>query len=269
MEVVYRDLKEAAVKVDLHSGNRGLWSFMAATGIALPLLGVVGAVVTLGPQLPVMMKQIKEGKIPGVDLSQLNDLPSSSVSDRKNATPVVKRLRSVDGSWSWHDPTGDTNNPLLDIKEVSTQSGNNELVLTVTLTRPVNHYFAAANMSTFDPLISFYLDTDVNRETGGKAITASGRSGYDVVVNILLETRPEDIGKGRVHVGLYTLDGLDRQSLGALDETAVTVAGNTVKIRLSYNLLQVDRKDTLRICYQEAGQEQGSGLAKDKLVPLE
>ncbi len=241
---------------------------MAAAGIMLPLLGLVGAVVTLGPQLPDMIKQVQEGKILGMELPRLNDLPSSPVSGRKSAVPVVKRLQSVDGSWIWRDPTGDTHNPLLDIKEVSAKSGHDELLLTVTLTRPVEHYFAAANMSTFDPLISFYLDTDVNRETGGRAVAASGRSGYDVVVDILLETRPEDVGKGQVHVSLYKLDGQDRQSLGALDDTAVTVSGNTVKIRLPYNLLHVDRKDTLRICYRETGQEQGSGLAKDKLIPL-
>ncbi len=268
MVVVYRDLKEAAGEVDLHFGNKGLWSFLAAAGIMLPLLGLVGVVVTLGPQLPDMMKQVQEGEILGMNLPRLKDLPSSSVSGRKSAAPVVKRLRSVDGSWIWRDPTGDTNNPLLDIKEVSAKSGHDELLLTVTLARPVEHYFAAANTSTFDPLISFYLDTDVNRETGGKAIPVSGRSGYDVVVDILLETRPEDAGTGRVHVGLYTLDGQDRQSFGAPDDTAVIVSGNTVKIRLPYILLHVARKDTLRICYREAGQEQGSGLAKDKLIPL-
>ena len=268
MVVVYRDLKEAAGEVDLRTGSRWLWALMAAVGIVLPLLGLVGAVVTLGPQLPEMMKQVQEGKIPGMDLPRLHDVPQSSTSGKKNASPVARRLQSVDGSWIWRDPTGDTNNPLLDIKEVSVKSGQEELLLTVTLGRMIDHYFAAAEASTLDPLVSFYLDTDVNRETGGDPLAGSGRSGYDVILDVLLEARPQDAGKGKVHVSLYTLDGRDRQSLGALDDTAVTVSGNTLKIRLPYILLHVAGKDTIRGCYREAGQQQGSGLAKDKLIPL-
>jgi len=237
----------------------------------LPLLGLVGAAVTLGPQLPDMMKQLQEGKIPGWELPGPGNLPSSPATAGKGTAPVPKRLPSADGSWTWRDPIGDTRNSLLDIKKVSAMSGHGELLLTVTLARPVEDYFAAAQASTssFDPLLSIYLDTDVNRETGGRAVAESGRSGYDMIVDVLLEPGPENVADGRFHAGLYSLEGTNRQSLGALDDTAVSVSGDTVKIRLPYKQLRVDRKDTLRICFREAGQEHGSGLAKDKLILLQ
>lgn len=268
MVIVYRDLKEAAGEVDLQSGSRWLWAIMAAAGIVLPLLGLVGAMVTLGPKLPGMIKQIEDGTIAGIDPAQLHGLPSSPVSGQRSTPSVVRRLQSVDGFWIWRDPIGDTSNRLLDIKEVSAKSGQEELLLTVTLARPVGHYYAAADVSTFAPLVSFYLDSDVNRETGGKAIAESGRSGYDMVVDVLLEARPDDVDKGEEHVVLYTLDGQERRALDARDDTTVTVSGNTLKIRLPYNLFHVGPGDTLRICYREVGQQQGSGLAKDKLIPL-
>ena len=48
----------------------------------------------------------------------------------------------------------------------------------------------------------------------------------------------------------------------------VTVSGDTVTVRLPYRQLNLTPGNTIRICYQEAAQKQGRGLAKDKLIPL-
>jgi hypothetical protein len=53
-----------------------------------------------------------------------------------------------------------------------------------------------------------------------------------------------------------------------LDKNAVTVSGDTVTIRVPYTQLKAASGDIIRVCYQEAAQEKGRGLAKDKLVPL-
>lgn len=268
MVVVYRDLKDTAGEPYLQTGFRWVWALMAAVGILAPLLGLLGALVTLWPQLPGMLRQVEQGKIPGFDLPQLEQLVQSSNIPMTNTPPMVTRLQSVDGSWIWRDPAGDTGNPLLDVKEVSVKAEATELLFSVTLTRPFDHYFAGAETSSYDALISLYLDTDVNRETGGSATVDPGRSGYDVVMDVLLETQLDNGQKNRVQVGLYGLDGQKRQSLGTVDQNSVTVAGSTLKIRLPYARLGVGPGDTVRICFREAGQRQGSGLAKDKLIPL-
>ncbi len=92
MVVVYRDLKEAAGEVDLHAGPRWLWALMAAVGIVLPLLGLVGALVTLGPQLPGYLQQLEEGKIPGWERSCPYNTEQSSI-DAGQGTHILVQAR--------------------------------------------------------------------------------------------------------------------------------------------------------------------------------
>ncbi|MCI5132300.1 MAG: hypothetical protein D3904_12460, partial [Candidatus Electrothrix sp. EH2] len=73
--------------------------------------------------------------------------------------------------------------------------------------------------------------------------------------------------------GLYRINGEERRSFDTSDtrETrtkAVTVSGDTVTVRLPYSQLKVRPGDTLRMCYREAAQEQGQGVAEDKRVRL-
>lgn len=268
MVVVYRDLRDTAEPLDLQAGPRWLWSLMAAVGIIVPLLGLLGGIVTMAPQLPDLMRQVEQGKIPGLDLSQIEKAVQSSPMGVTNTPPPVTRLKSVDGSWIWRDPTGDTGNPLLDVKEVSVKGEKSELLFSVTLAKPVGHYFADAETSGYDALISLYIDTDVDRKTGGPAMLGSGRSGYDYVMDVVLETQLDTDQKDRVQVTLFALDGMHRQSRGTVDESGVMVSGNTLKIRIPYALVGISPDDTIRLCFREAGQQQGSGLAKDKLIPL-
>jgi len=92
MLVVYRDLKEAAAEVNLHSAPRRLWTFMAALGILLPLLGLVGALVTLGPQLPDLIQQLQQKKSQGG-----LDEPTRTVSDRTVTLHVPYTLLHIEG----------------------------------------------------------------------------------------------------------------------------------------------------------------------------
>ena len=269
MVVVYRGLKGAAGEVEVRGRSRWLWVTMAAVGIILPLLGLVGLLVTIGPQqLPALVEGVHEGRAPGLDLPHSEKRQVPPVKRQKSGGEAVKPQRSKEAIWIWRDPVGDSNNPLLDIQEVSAETVEDELLLSVKLARPVELYFTAADRLSYSPLISFYLDTDVNRQTGGSPVTPSGRTGYDMAVDVLLEALPAESDKGRVHAGVYMLDRQGRQSLGPLDDSAVSVAGNMVQIRLPYTLLKVSGSDTIRVCYREAGHQQGSGLAKDKLVLL-
>ncbi len=268
MVVVYRDLKETAGEVDLQGISRWPWNLMAAVGILLPLLGLLGALVSLGPRLPGMMEQLEQGEIPGLDLPQLNEGKTGPPSTgAKAVAPSVRQMKSLDGVFVWHDPVGDSDNPLLDISRVSVQSGENELVLTLNLARPLEDFFAAAHSETIAPLVTFYLDTDVRRMTGGPARGGAGRAGYDLQLDVVLEALPGD--SGRVHAALYRLGDDQRRSMGEVGQNAITRRDNELQIRLPYSELGLQGGQTVRICFYESGQQSGGGLSKDKLVPLE
>lgn len=265
MVVVYRDLKNHCLGHMLPD-RKSLWFVMAAVGIVLPFLGVVGAMVTLGPQVPELLKQLQSGtfagfQIPGTGHTDLEK--DSSVP----AVPSVRRLVSVDGSWSWNDPIGDVDNPSLDIGRVSLTSGNEELLITVTMARNVSSFFTVDSNGEVSSLIYLYIDVDVNRQTGSQVLGSVSRMGYDKQINVVLE--PQPYGAGQVHVGVLSLDGNSQQSLGKIEDNAVQLADNSLRFRVPYSLLQVKKGQTVRLCFREAAQEQSSGLAKDKLVTLQ
>ena len=270
--VVYRDLKATAGEINIESSPRWLWWLMVAIGIIVPICGMVGAFVTMAPQFSTMMNQLRQGNIPSqVTTQQQVDLPTGAQPATEIVTgpaPEVKRLQSLDGSIIWRDPTGDTNNPLLDIKEITAVTAQDELTVTVTMAHPVAAYFEAAQTNDFSHLLSFYLDTDVDRKTGGDPFIGLGRSGYDMGIEVLLVAEPDSPAKDSVNASLYILNDQERTSLGALDDSALTVSGHTVTIRLPYAMLRLDGQETIRGCYRESNQKQGSGLAKDQLIPL-
>ena len=267
MLVVYRDLEESSEAVVYQVKRRWPWFLMVAAGIILPLFALLGAAVTLGPQVPQVLEDIREGRVPGIELPSFGSFDLSVSKPVKNPPPLVTRLPSVEGFWIWHDPTGDTKNHFLDISEVAVRGEQNELQFQVRMASSFKAYFSAAKSVGSVPLVSLYLDTDVDRRTGGKVIAESERSGYDFVVDVLLDTKKK-AGEGRARIALFRLNGDQRQPLGSLDAQNVTVFGNTLSLRIPGALLGIHSEDMLRMCFLEFGQRQGSGLAKDKLIPL-
>ncbi|CAK8724148.1 hypothetical protein KKHLCK_13720 [Candidatus Electrothrix laxa] len=273
---VYHDLKECSREVNPSTSLGWLWVLLGVFGFLLPLLAFIGSIVALGPQLPEIIKQVQTevNRTLGADIfPQLQVDSKKSVDERENIkVPIVRQLPSVDGFLIWRDPIGDAHNPFLDIKEVSAKGAQGELLLTITMTRPLSAYFLTVKGGDFDPLISFYLDTDTNKATGGTPFgQQQERGGYDMDVQVQLVAQQEGNAKsvpGRVEVSFYKVSGQERRSFGTLDKKAVTVSGDTVTVGLPYSQLELVSGETVRICYQEAAQEQGGRLAKDKLVPL-
>ena len=276
MVTVYHDLKECSGEVDPASGLGWFWVLSGVFGFLLPLLAVIGSIVALGPQLPEHIKQVQiwvNRTLSTNIFPQPQADSKKSVDDQEDIKiPIVRQLPSVDGFLIWRDPIGDTHNPFLDIKEVSAKGDQGELMLTITMTRSLSAYFLTIKAGDFDPLISFYLDTDINKATGGTPFgQQQGRNGYDMNVQVQLVAQQEKNAKsasGGVDVSLYQIDGNERRSFGTLDKKDVTVSGDTVTVCLPYSQLKVAPGGTVRVCYREAAQEQGLGLAKDKLVPL-
>ncbi|MCI5149977.1 MAG: hypothetical protein D3916_11415, partial [Candidatus Electrothrix sp. MAN1_4] len=271
---VFHDLKECAEDTDPPTRTGWLWVLFGVFGLLLPLLAFIGSIVALGPQLPEMIKQVQTGINQTLEkdiFAQPQASSEESSNNRAIKPPTVRQLPSVDGFVIWRDPIGDAHSRLLDVKEVSAKGSQGELILTTTMTRPFSTYFITVEPGDLDAVINFYLDTDMDRATGGTPLGLQqheGRKGYDLEVQILLAAQQRDNRvSGGLEVSIYQDDGQQRRSLGVLNKKAVTVAGDTVTVRLPYSLL-TGPGNTIRICYREAAQEQGRGLAKDKLIPL-
>jgi hypothetical protein len=234
---------------------------MALAGIILPLLGLIGMFIAFGPKLPDNMERIRTQLLEQVrqaaEQQGINlPLPQSGAS----TPPIVQTVPSVDGFIIWRDPVGDTHNPLLDIRQVSAEGRQGELVLAVELAKPLAEYFAAQK-DDFDPLASFYFDTDLNPATGGAAGGETGRAGYDLHLEILLAA-------DKPYASLYRLDGQQKQSLEPLAEDALAVSGSGLTVRLPYERLGAAAGSAVRACFREAAQLEGSGLGSDQTVPL-
>jgi hypothetical protein len=281
MVTVYHDLKECSEETDPSTGTGWFWVLVGVFGLLLPLLAFIGSMVALGPQLPEFIKQVRTevNRTLGTDIFPEPQADVQKSINWKDAqAPIVRRLPSVEGSLSWHDPIGDAYNPLLDIKEVSVKGDGEqgELLLTITMTRPLSAYFLTVEAEDFDPLISFYLDTDPNRATADMPVEqqregAGETDGYDLDVEVQLVARQEENGQdvsGGAEVSLYRMNGQERRSFGMPNQKAATVSGDTVTVLLPYNQLGLTADDTVRICYREAAQEPGGRLAEDKLVRL-
>ncbi len=274
MVSIYHDLKENAEDEEPPTSTGWLWVLFGVFGFLLPLLAFIGSIVALGPQLPAIIKQAQTeiNQTLGTDFFPQPEIDTEeSIDDRAAKPPIVRQLPSVDGFFIWRDPIGDAHSHLLDVKEVSAKGAQGELILTTTMTRPLASYFLTVTAGDLDSLISFHLDTDMDRTTGGKPFgQQQERSGYDleVQVRIVAQQKENNSVSGRLKASLYQVDGHERQSLGVLSKKNVTVSGDTVTVRLPYYQLEVKPGSTIRICYRETAQEQGRGLAKDKLIPL-
>ena len=269
MVTVYRDLREASDAIPFQTSKRWVWWCMAVFGTLLPLLAILGAAVTLVPQLPRVLEEIQQGKVPGIELPHLDgfDFSGQGGKKRMRTPPRLTRLPSVEGFWIWHDPAGDTKNPLLDIREVAAKGENGILYFRITMASFFDAYFKTVKDADYYPLISLYLDIDVDRRTGGRVITASERSGYDFALNVLLGS--ENASKKHiVKVTLYQMDSDHQKSLGDLAPQSVIVSGRTLSLQIPAARFGVHSEDMMRMCFLEYGQQQGSGLAKDKLIPL-
>jgi hypothetical protein len=260
MVAVYRDLKQANGKVDPRSAYRCLWMPMALAGILLPLLAMIGAAVVGGPKQ--FDQLLNKAGLSTRPIAEQNN-PPVPVSEEK---PEVRILPSVDGFIIWRDPTGDTGNPLLDIREVSAVGEKGELLLTVTLAKPFAEYFAPATQDDYAQLVSFYFDADMDSATGVVLTGEEGRTGYDLELDVLLAVSPA--GAGRAYPSLYAVGPKKRQSLAPLADSTAIIADSTLTIRLPYDRIDGVVGGKLKVCFREVSQREGGGLSKDQAVPL-
>jgi hypothetical protein len=280
---MYRDLKQAAGNVDPDSTYRCLWMPMALAGILLPILTALGVTVMVGPKLPGKLEEMREDVLQqtrqaaeqkGIKLplpKTENPAPPSDVSEPESA-PLdipVNILPEVESLTLWRDLTGDTRNPLLDIREVSAIGKQGELLLTVTLAKPLAEYFTAKDREAYDPLVSFYFDVDMKQSTGTVLAGEEGRGGYDLELDVLIgaPTNAKE-STGQAYTSLYAVGPQKRQSLPPLADSTATIADSTLTIRLPYDRIDVAVGGKLKVCFREATQREGSGVSTDQTVSL-
>jgi hypothetical protein len=258
---IYRDLKKAAGKVNPDTSWRCLWRLLAAAGILLPLLGIILAAVTSGPKI------FSGGswKTQGMNEPRIISTPPAAVPS--STEPTVQPVPAVNNTIIWRDPVGDTSNPLLDIREVTAEGKRGELLLTVTLAKPLSEYFAAKSRDAYAQLVSVYLDVDRDEATGAALPDDAGRKGYDFELNVLLATPSDAPDKGKAYASLYAIGPQKRQSLAPLSDGAASIADSTLTIRLPYERLDAAAGGRLKICFRETAQAVG-GLSQDQIVPL-
>ena len=293
---IYRDLRQAAGgAVDLDNAWKWPWGIMAAIGFLLPIAGVAGAFLL--PQISTLLQQGKAvleqpgpsappqpaeplapppadptpqpQRVPEesaeagqADARADHSEPAASEQGRGSPEPAPTLEQDL---VVWSMPTQGMGNPFLALKEVSAFGHNEELLLVVTLTRPLADYFTAPEQSQeVTLLLSVYLDTDMNRETGGGSTAVQdGRTGYDMVMQVVLAA-DQDRRDGRAVVSMSRLQGYAQTTQGSLDNDLIAIDNSILRIRLPFSRFD-PMKETVRICLQGHGLSQ---LTEDKVLNL-
>ncbi len=262
---VYRELKRVAPQEDVLRQSSWFWGILALLGWCVPLLGLIGALITLGPQLPDMLSQLK--KESGMVVQEVRPIPEvRELPAPRRDTPSGRHPGWV----SWNDPPGDTASGLgrlLDIRQVRARADRHELRVEVAMARPLTLFFQSSG-HPFQQLVSFYFDTDLDRKTGGRTSGVRGRAGYEYVLRVVLESRPGQEA-GAIIASLYRLSARGLQALGRLAPEQVTVPRpHMLTVRVPLSRLGLHGQNRLRLCYREEAGPLGSALARDQLVMI-
>ncbi len=280
---VYRNLKEIKSRsgVPGKQGSKVLWGTLAGLGLLSPIAGLVVVVVAMGPNLPTLLNQLPLGaggagftsQATPHPMGQLPQGPTTTVDVIEIEAPPIPENGIFSESAMWHDPAGDVSQESvgrwLDIRSVSIVSQEDTLVVTMTLNNLLAAFYNAGRRGqSLGRLISLYLDSDVNRNTGGAIFSSSGRTGYDVKLDIILEAKVNEPEARTIHVPVSKIEGKRIRSLGRLVQEQIKMSAREVTIELPYGLAGLKSGDQVRICFQELAQGAGEGLSKDKLILL-
>ena len=273
MVALYRNLQETAL-VSVRPAGSGRWWLMAGVGMILPLLGLIGAVVTLGPQLPSILQRLQLEYRQSVHIESAGPAGVHRSSLQKHTPAVAGPASRIGNQGIWHDPVGDVVDfgvgRWLDIETVSVKAAADVLSFDVQLHYPLAASFNAASTTaqSLYTMATIYLDVDVNRNTGGVAGKNGARSGYDYGLKITLEAPRNEPRRGRVHVSLFHVENGGRKFFGPLADEQVRVLKNHVRITIPYSAIGVRAGEKIRLSFMESFQKQGGGLSKDKLIDL-
>jgi len=271
---LYRNVHETAPE-PVPSGSRLGWSLLAALGVVIPVLGMVGAVVTVGPQLPELLQQWQQAAGRTVPGASLPDISSPAPPVRREPPPEHRRQAGVsDGSFQWNDPVGDVEDfgvgRWLDIEQVRARAADGFLQVDLDFHYPLTAAYNAASTTaqSLHRVAMLYMDTDMERRTGNAAGQQLARGGYDLGVDITLEAPRNRPLEGNIHVGLFRIRNGTRTYIGPLPEKFVHIGAQNISLRLPYTLVGVHRGEKIRMSFVESAQKQGSGLAKDTIITL-
>jgi len=272
---LYRNLRATALQ-PIPLGNRLGWSLLAALGIVLPVLGLVGAVVTVGPQLPSMLEKWRQATGVNLPQAQLPEQTRGTDPAIPNRIPAQQQRLPVhrENSLQWNDPVGDVADfgvgRWLDIERVRVRAADKTLLVDLDLHYPMTAAYNAASTTarSLHRVVVFYMDTDLKRGTGNVAGLDLVRGGYDLGVDITLEAPRNRPLEGNIHIGLFRIEDGMRVFIGPLPDQYVRIGAKNISLRIPYGLLGVHAGQKIRMSFVEIAQKQGSGLAKDKIITL-
>jgi len=269
---LYRNLKETAPEA-VGEEKRGRFWLLVILGLLLPTIGFGAALFSLGPQLPMLLR-MHHPQPPGHPMMRQAPVTVPSAGPGASAQQDQAPQKVGKGTGVWHDPVGDVAEfgvgRWLDIETVTARADAGTLLVEIQPHVPLEVSFNAASTTaqSFYRFAVLLFDTDGNRETGGVAGQDSGRTGYDLGLDLTLEGPRNAPNKGQVHVGLFRVENGLRTHLGPLPAEDVVVQGQTLRLRIPYVVLGVQEGNQLRMSFIETMQKQGSGLSKDKLINL-
>jgi len=293
---VYRNLKElkgGEVKLTGEEGN-GFWDIMAYVGISLPIIGLIVALVMIGTNFKTFLEYAPLVH-PTSRISTKKILtkppPTQKVEEEskvKKTGPVMVDSQKTSGEGnkvepateepknfvSWKDPAGDVVqlgiSRWLDIREVSALGEDGILKLTVKLNNPLSAFVNEDRQNqSFGRLASFYIDTDLNSETGGDIMKGSGHTGYDFRVDVMLESLPDKPDTAITHVSVFRINGQKVSSLGGLSEEQIEMGENAIAVHVPYKSLGLERGKKIRLAYIELSQGIYEGISEDKTIVIQ
>ena len=270
---LYRNLRETTVEPAVPVHRIG-WHLLAALGFGVTTFGLIGVVVAMGPQLPGLFEQWQHtvGRMnPG--FPQPDD---SGANSRAQQQPRMGQniQDGANGALQWNDPVGDVVDygvgRWLDIEQVQVRTEDASMYIDLVLHSPLTAAYNAASTTaqSLHRLAVLYVDTDMKRTTGNHSGKQLARGGYDLGVDITLETPRNRPLEGNIHVSLFRLrDGI-QHFVGPLPEECIHIGSKNISLQLPYTLLGVRPGNAIRMSFVESAQKQGSGLVKDKIIVL-
>lgn len=266
LSVVYQDLKKvqgAAVQLPQH---RAAWSNLGYISMIFPALFTLGfiniAISRLSPDYQVIPTTLNSSKIQVVcELLDDGNLPD------------CKQAKFVESNVSWQDSEGDViqDGPgkWLDIRKVSIENNAGIMQMKVTINDLFSNYVISAreNSAPQSPLLTLYIDSDFNKETGSDNLSQTGQKGYDLGMEIKL--KPAD--NTETPQTLVSLSRLEGESSSPLSpphsaQMPIEIAESELTIKIPHSFIGLGPGKLARLCYHESSQDSRKGISMDHYI---
>lgn len=265
---VYNDLKKVQYGKTPVPQGKIIWSSIAVISLILPLI-FLGA----------FLQQIISNSLAGSHIQQTPVAAKiTSVCDLLDDgnLPDCKKAQFVESKVFWHDTVGDViqtgAGKWLDIRKVSIENRQDTMQVTIKINNQFTTFPVAA-VETGEqkaPLLTLYIDRDLDKNTGGDNLPKTGRNGYDFGIDILLEVA-ENMAEPKVQINMFTLEGSQRSSIDtqSIPQQQINIVNDELVVRVPYTVIGIASGNLSRLCYHESAQGPLQGISLDHFIAAE